>query len=433
MRVATLLCGSLLLHSSAMAWAGDFIGDGTATLKYSQYYWRENDGGGYGPNRDEWVQAFQLGFASCWWQDLLGLDYRHAVAKGLNVGSDATSVTNLRSGRTVQSPRSIDKPLEAYLRARWVREEGILSAGYGKRSRRYAIYTDDTSRILPAASIGLDLGYQSDSLTLAHSRIQGFSPRNESGWSERLESFGGQRIASLEIYSGKYVMPSDTRLSFEYAESRDYLRSAFVALEQSIELASRQAVDFSLAHGRQQDAGARFEYAGVRRLYEAEARHDARYLDLTLRYRLAGHSLALSWNGVRGDDFDRLFFARDHGTWNSSGKLYFFFGLRDEEMYKVSGTLDFGSLGVPGLKATSYYAFSNHAYGYNGFSRREFQSLLQYSFEGVLRGLSLAWLGDRFHTRGSPDGVHRLRVSAGPAGIISEHSQRFYLTWQCSF
>lgn len=66
--VAGLLCVS-------GAQAGSLIDDGKTTLKYSQYYWKENDGGAVGPNRDEWVQALQLGFSSGWFRDVLGFDY----------------------------------------------------------------------------------------------------------------------------------------------------------------------------------------------------------------------------------------------------------------------------------------------------------------------------------------------------------------------
>lgn len=366
--VAGLLCVS-------GAQAGSLIDDGKTTLKYSQYYWKENDGGAVGPNRDEWVQALQLGFSSGWFRDVLGFDYTHALADGLRIG-------------------------------------------------------DDASRILPAATMGWDLGYATDAAELRYSRVHAFSPRNETGWGERLENFRGQQIDNLQIYSASYRLPLGTRLAGEYAEAQDYLRSAFIQAEQRVDLGASQSLVASLTHGRQQDAGELFEYTGVPRLYQAENSHDARYLDMTLRYNIDGHSVALSWNQVRGDDFDRLFFAQDHGTWNSSGKLYFFFGLRDEDMYKASSSLDLGKFGLPGLKMSSYYAFSNRAYGYDGFSRKEFQNVFQYSFDGPLRGLSLAWLHDRFRTTGTPDGIHRQVASRGPAGIITEHSERFYLTWQ---
>lgn len=421
--VAGLLCVS-------GAQAGSLIDDGKTTLKYSQYYWKENDGGAVGPNRDEWVQALQLGFSSGWFRDVLGFDYTHALADGLRIGDDASSVTNLSAGRSPRDAHSINKALEAYLRLQWRDDARTWSGGYGKKSRRYLIYTDDATRILPAATMGWDLGYATDAAELRYSRVHAFSPRNDTGWGERLENFRGQQIDNLQIYSASYRLPLGTRLAGEYAEAQDYLRSAFIQAEQRVDLGASQSLVASLTHGRQQDAGELFEYTGVPRLYQAENSHDARYLDMTLRYNIDGHSVALSWNQVRGDDFDRLFFAQDHGTWNSSGKLYFFFGLRDEDMYKASSSLDLGKFGLPGLKMTSYYAFSNRAYGYDGFSRKEFQNVFQYSFDGPLRGLSLAWLHDRFRTTGTPDGIHRQVASRGPAGIITEHSERFYLTWQ---
>ena len=69
----------------------------------------------------------------------------------------------------------------------------------------------------------------------------------------------------------------------------------------------------------------------------------------------------------------------------------------------MAGT-DFAALGLPGLRLDGHYAFSDHAAGYDGFSRREFQGVLQYRFAGLLEGLSLAWLHNEFHTRGAPTG-----------------------------
>ncbi|MFG8723611.1 OprD family outer membrane porin [Pseudomonas aeruginosa] len=426
MAVMGLLC-------AMAAQASSLIDDGKTTVKYSNYYFKENDGGAVGPNRDEWVQALQLGFSSGWFKDFLGFDYTHALADDLFVGHAATSLTNLAAGSSPRDAHSINKPLEAYLRTQWQDDGKTLTAGYGKKSRRYAIYTDDTTRILPGATMGWDLGFATDALSLRYSRLHAFSPRNATGWGEALENFRGQQVDKLQIYSASYKMPFGTRLLGEFAESQDYLRSGFLQFEQTFPISASQSLAISLTHGQQKDAGKLFEYGGVRGLYEPENSHDARYLDMTMRYNVGGHSVAFNWNKVRGDDFDRLFFAQDHGTWNSSAKLYFWFGLRDEETYKVSSTVDFASLGAPGLKMFSYYALSNQAYGYDGFSRREFQNVFQYSFDGPLKGLSLAWLHDRFHTKGTPDGVHRTMASRGPAGILTEHSERFYLTWQRSF
>lgn len=73
----------------------------------------------------------------------------------------------------------------------------------------------------------------------------------------------------------------------------------------------------------------------------------------------------------------------------------------------------------------AYYAFSTHAAGYNGFSRNELQTILQYNFDGALKGLSAVWLHDEFETEGTPDGISRFSTSRGPAGIITHNAERF--------
>ncbi len=424
------IAGCLLAGSTN---ADDFIDNGITSLRYSQFYWKENNGDGVGPARDEWVQGAQFSFNSGWYREVLGLDYSYGLADDLYVGDDATSISNLEPDGSVQSPHGLAKPIEAYLRGRLKGDAGELVLGGGKKIRRYAQYYDDTSRILPAATLGLDLDYRVASLNLRYSRIEGFSPRNENGWSDDLTNFRGEKINKLQLFALGYQLPSNTRLLFEYAESDQYLRAASLKLEQGIDLGAGRSIEFYATHGMQQDAGDLFERNGVPGLYAAESSHDARYIDLSAKYRTADYYAGMTYNKVRGDDFDRVFFSKDHGAWNSSAKLFYFFGLENEEMFKLVGGSNFSAIGLPQLRLDVHYAFSDHAAGYNGFSRREFQSLLQYNLTGPLKGLSLIWLHNEFHTKGQPDGIERTTTSRGPAGIITHNAERLYLNYIYTF
>ncbi|UVM12409.1 OprD family porin [Pseudomonas protegens] len=428
------LSGLLCCLVADGALAEGFFEDSRRSLRYSQSYWKENDGGGFGPTRDEWVQATQFSFSSGWYREVLGLDYSYGLADALHVGRDANNISNLRADRSVQQPHGIAKPLELYLRGRWVDEAGTFSAGVGKKSRQYQLYRDDRySRILPAATLGQDLSYERGALSLNFSRIDGFSPRNDSGWNQDLRNYRGQRIDDLRLYALGHVLPGGSNLQLEHGVARDYLRASSVKLTHSFELAPERGIDVYAIWGRQQDAGKRFEYSGVRGLYEAERSHDARHLDLLFKYRFSRYYAGLTWNKVWGDDYDRTFFAQDNGTWNSSGKLFYYFGLQDEEMFKLLGGMDFADFGLPRLKLDMHYAASNHAKGYAGFSRREFQSVLRYAFDGWFDGLDVAWLHGRFRTHGEPDGIQRQSLSRGPAGIISHSAERFYLNYTYRF
>ncbi|MHC5349705.1 OprD family outer membrane porin [Metapseudomonas furukawaii] len=424
------LAGCLL---AGTAGAAGFVDDSVTTLRYSQFYWKENNGDGVGPTRNEWVQGAQFSFSSGWYRDWLGLDYSYGLADDLNVGGNATSISNLEPDDSVQSPHGLAKPLEAYLRGRLAGDAGELVLGGGKKIRRFAQYHDDTSRILPASTRGFDLDYRVKGLLLRYSRIDQFTPRNENGWGDDLTNFRGERIDALHLGALDWRLPTGTRLLAEYAEAEDYLRAASLKLEHSLELSEGRALDFHATHGMQQDAGSRFEQEGVRGLYQAETRHDARYLDLSAKYRTPNYYAGLTWNRVRGDDFDRLFFSKDHGTWNSSAKLFYYFGLEDEAMFKLVGGGNFSALGLPQLRLDLHYALSDHAAGYEGFSRREFQSLLQYGFDGLFKGLSLVWLHNEFHTKGTPDGVQRTFASRGPAGILTHNAERVYLNYVYRF
>ncbi|MBD2838038.1 outer membrane porin, OprD family [Pseudomonas sp. JM0905a] len=424
------IAGCLLAGSAG---ADGFIDDSLTTLRYSQFYWKENDGGGVGPTRDEWVQGAQFSFSSGWYADVLGMDYSYGLADDLNIGSDANSITNLEADDSVQSPHGLAKPIEAYLRSHLKGDAGDLVLGGGKKVRRYAQYFDDATRILPAATLGADADYRQDGLNLRYSHIKAFSPRNENGWGDDLTNFRGETIDNLQLFALGYQLPFGSRLLAEYAESKDYLRAASLKVEHSIDLGVGRLLDFYVTNGMQQDAGDLFEFNGVPGIYRAETSHDARYIDLSAKYKTANYYLGMTYNKVRGDDFDRVFFSKDHGAWNSSAKLFYFFGAEDEEMFKLMGGTNFSAIGVPQLRLDVHYAFSDHAAGYDGFSRREFQSLFQYNFDGLLRGLSLVWLHNEFHTKGQPDGIERAAASRGPAGIITHNAERFYLNYVYTF
>ncbi|WP_010483534.1 OprD family outer membrane porin [Pseudomonas sp. S9] len=431
----TLYALSLAMIASAQAQErNSFVADSRMSIRYSQYYWNEDHGNGVGPTRDEWVQATLLSYKSGWYEDLVGLDYSYGLADALEVGNKATSISNLEAGDTVQSPHGIAKPVEAYLRGHLVGEAGEFNYGVGKKSRRYGLYFDDPiSRILPPSTLGADMEYRFGGLEARYSYINGFSARNESGWADDLTNFSGEKIDAMRLYALNYSFDDGTQILAEYAESEDYLKASSIKIKHSFQLSADQFLDLYATHGMQQDAGKLFDYQGVPGLYEAENSHDARYIELSAKYRF-GHAYAgVDYNKVSGDDFDRLFFSADHGTWNSSAKLFYYFGAENEEMYRVSAGTNFDFIGVPQLRLDSHYAFSDHAAGYNGFSRREFQTVLQYNFTGMLSGLGLAWLHNEFTTKGTPDQVNRFAASYGPAGIITHHANRFYMNYIYNF
>ncbi|MDD2047535.1 OprD family outer membrane porin [Pseudomonas putida] len=413
--------------------AAGFIEDSKTSLRYSQFYWNENDGGGVGPTRDEWVQAAQLSFNSGWYHDLLGVDYSYGLANDLNIGENTTSISNLEARRSVTDPHGTAKPLEAYLRSKFTGDAGELNVGAGKKIRRYGQYRDDVTRILPAATVGYDLAYRVSSVEARYSRIHAFSPRQENGWGDELTNFRGDKIDDLRLYALSWKTPVGSTLRTEYAESADYLRETMAKAEHTFDLGSGRGIDVYATVGNQQDAGKLFEYGGVKGLYEPEQNHDARYMDLSVKYRAGPYYVGFNYNKVWGDDYDRLFFAKDHGTWDSSAKAFYYFGLKNEEMYKVSAGVNFAGLGMPGLTFDTYYAMSTHAAGYNGFSRNDLQTVLQYAFQGYLKGFSAIWLHEEFETQGSPDGITRFTASRGPAGILTHNADRLYFNYQYNF
>lgn len=332
------------------------------------------------------------------------------------------------------APHGIAGMSELYGRLRPIDDEAQhLVVGYGKRTRTRLQYTDNTTRILPSTTLGLDIDYRWQNLALYMTQIEGFSPRNSSHFAKPLITFLDEDIDHLRFLGGSLDIFPNTRLSAEYADAKDYLASAPVELTHDLPLGDERRLDMTLRHGRQWDAGSLFETEGAGP-YAADEEHDARFYDLGATYHHGpSYYVGANLNTVTGDDYDRLFFATDHGTWHSSAKNFYWFGLEDETMVKLSAGLDFSAWSLPGLRWDGHVAASEHAAGYDDFSRREFQSVLSYRFSDALEGLSLAWLNVEHDTEGTPNGSRRAMPKFSPAGIITHHADRLYLTYSYDF
>lgn len=293
-------------------------------------------------------------------------------------------------------------------------------------------YKDNTTRILPTSTLGWDMDYRFDGGSVYFTQIDGFSPRNGSTFSEDLRTFNGDQIDYLRLMGASYNFSENTRLCVEYAESDDYLKSYQLALSHKIALGDKDALNLKLQYGQQKDAGALFEYAGAGP-FSSEPEHSARFYELGAKYSHGPYYVGLSMTEVRGDDYDRTFFAQDYGTWDSSAKNFYWFGLEDERMFKVSAGMSFADLGLPALRWDAHYAYSTEAAGFDDFDRDELQSVLQYRFGGALEGLHLAWLHVEHNTDGTPDGVKRTAAKYSNAGLITHHADRIYLNYSVKF
>ncbi|MDC8805374.1 OprD family outer membrane porin [Halomonas pacifica] len=432
-RLASRLALCLVPTLALSAQASPSPDEASASLQYRNYYWDENPRDGIGPTRDEWVHGLLLELDSGEIHDTFGVELGLGAADALSVGSGADNITNLRPGDSVQDPHGIAKVTRAYLRAEFGNDHHRLRLGAGKQTRRHRLYADNTSRILPSASLGYDLAYEVGDLELYLSRIERFSRRDDSGWGDRLSTFDGREIDAVNLAGVDYALPADLRLEAEYLESDDYLRQGLVRLSHQARLGEDLTLHSQVAHGRQEDAGERFETQGIPGLYPAADGHDARYNEFGLRLTHRDKYLGLAHTRVWGGNYDRLLFADDHGHWDSAANNFYRFGLEGEAMWKVSTGLGFADLGLPGLRWDGHYAVSDEATGFSDFSRREWQSVLQYRFAGALDGLSLAWLYVNHDTDGEPAAVDGKAPTFGPAGLITHEANRLYLTYRYAF
>lgn len=422
-----------LLCLPVLAFANPLPDDQHFGLRYSQYNWQESSGDGVGPTRDEWVQAMQVTIRTGYLTDRFGIDVGAGVANDISVGSDADSITNLRPDTSVQDPHGIAGMTTLYGRVKLHESDSQrLVAGYGKATRHRRQYLDNRTRILPAASLGADIDFQMGGHQLYASQIERFSRRDSSRFATPLLTFAGEEIEHLRIAGADFALSDATRLALEYAEANDYLGSALAELSHRLPLGGEQHLQLLARHGRQWDAGELFEYQGAGP-YAPSEDHDAQYIDLGITWHDGGHYLGINANHVSGDDYDRLFFADDHGHWESSAKNFYWFGLEDETMVKLRAGVDLGAWMLTGLRWDGHYAVSDHARGYDDFARHEFQSVLSYRFQDWLKGLSIAWLHTEFATDGKPDGEERQSLVFTPAGFITHDADRFYLSYTHEF
>lgn len=413
--------------------ADSFLSESQASAKYSQYYWNEDQGDGAGPIRDEWVHALRLDYQSGFYRNLIGFDLGVGAADALAIGDDVTSVTNLPADDGLQNPDAIAKPITAYLKLRTGTGDHRFRFGWGKRVRDYHLYSDSTTRILPAASIGIDLAYEFRELSLYAASVERFSPRNESGWGEDLRNFDGQTIDRVDLAGLDYVFWGGFRAEMEYVWAKNYLEAAFARLSHDVVVHPDTNLSIALAHGRQSDAGDLFEEQGVPGLFPADGNHESRYNELTMKLQRPGYYLGTAFTKVNGDHFDRVLFSRDYGTWDSAADNFYRFGLGGEAMWKVSAGIDLATLGLEGLRWDGYYARSDEADDFSGFSRSELLSFLSYRFPGRLKGLSISWLHVAFDTNGEPKPGSGQERSFGPAGIITHDADRLYLSYSHNF
>ncbi|WP_431024779.1 OprD family outer membrane porin [Halomonas sp. H5] len=427
--IPIFLASTLSTTVQATTWPDD----ANAILQYRNYYWDENPQDGAGPTREEWVHALLLEMDSGDIHDTFGFELGLGAADALMVGDSADNITNLRAGSSVQDPHGFAEVTRAYLRAQFGDDGHRLRLGAGKKTRHYRLYADNPTRILPAASLGYDLFYEVGDLEIYFSRIERFSRREDGNWGDKLSNFQGQEIDAVHLAGLDYSLPADLRLEAEYLESDDYIRQGLVRLSHQAQLGDDLTLQTRIAHGRQEDAGERFDTQAIPGRYPAASGHNARYNEFGLRLSHHDSYVGVDHTRVWGDNYDRLLFADDHGYWESSGNNFYRFGLEGEAMWKVSAGLGFADLGLPGLRWDGAYAFSDEATGFSDFSRREWRSRLQYRFDGALDGLSLAWLYVNHDTDGEPAAINGKAPTFGPAGLITHEANRLYLTYRYDF
>lgn len=425
MRASLLTClaGSVLIIGTANVQAGSFIDDSKISLRYSNYYWNEDPDDGWLPlYRNEWVHAARASFQSGFFNDIFALDYAIGGAKDLKIGDDATFVTNLP--KTPQTTTGIGGTIEAYGKLRLLNtDEHSLLVGYGKKTRKRVQYQDNTTRILPASTVGFDVDYKRGGLNLYFTQFDKFSPRHlPAGFGDSLKTKSGDTIDNMRIYGVGYALPTGTELKLEYAESKQYLKSTFAQVAHKFDLGEKRAISLSASYGNQQDAGSLFG-----------KEHEATFVDLQSKYSFSNYYVGLAYNQVSDGNFEETFFAADHGHFASSAKMFYMFGLEGEDTVKLSAGMSFADFGIPQMRWDIHYGLSDGAKNITDLERSELQSVMQYRFDGDLKGLSLAWLHTEFDTNftGAPHVVNN--AGAPTAATIDHHADRFYVNYTYNF
>jgi hypothetical protein len=411
-----LLSVAVALCLPALAQAGGFIEDSTATLQARNYYFSRDFSDIVGPNQqskaEEWAQGFILNFKSGYTPGPIGFGVDAIGLLGLKLDSSPDRVNTGLLPVTDEGRAADDySRLGAALKVRLSKTELKI----GEQQLMLPVLYFGDIRLLPPTYQGASIvSNEIAGLTLQGGQLRSTSLRNEAGDEEL-----GAMVGFVPLRNGSGLITTDR---FNYAGA-DY---AFNAKRTSVGAWYAQLEDiynqrhFSLKHSEPVGdwvLGANlgyFDSAEDGKQLASEIDNQAFYSLLSAKH--GGHTLYLGYQAMFGDHGLPRVFANVSPLGNEVPT--FTFDSADERSWQVRYDYDFSAMGVPGLVAGVRYLTGDNVDTGRGFEGKEWERDLDIGY--VVQSSSLKGLGVK---------VRNVTARSNYRSDVDENRLIFTYTW----
>jgi hypothetical protein len=385
-----LLSVAVALSLPALAQAGGFIEDTTATLQARNYYFSRDYSDIVGPNQqskaEEWAQGFILNVKSGYTPGTVGFGVDAVGLLGIKLDSSRDRVNTGLLPVTDEGKAADDySRLGAALKVKVSKTE--LKVGEQQLVLPVLYFGD--IRLLPPTYQGASIvSNEIAGLTLQGGQLRSTSLRNEAGDEELgamvgfvpRSNAGGLITTDRFNYAGAdYAFNANrTAVGAWYAQLQDLYNQRYFSLKHS-EPVGDWVLGASLGY---------FDSAEDGEQLLGELDNQAVFSLLSARY--GGHTFYLGYQAMFGDDGLPRVFANVSPLGNEVPT--FTFDSADERSWQVRYDYDFAAAGIPGLVAGVRYIKGDNVDTGRGFEGEEWERDLDIGYavqSGPLKGLNV--------------------------------------------
>jgi hypothetical protein len=385
-----LLSVAVALSLPALAQAGGFVEDTTATLQARNYYFSRDYSDIVGPNQqskaEEWAQGFILNVKSGYTPGSVGFGVDAIGLLGIKLDSSPDRVNTGLLPVTDQGRAADDySRLGAALKVKVSKTELKI----GEQQLVLPVLYFGDIRLLPPTYQGASIvSNEIAGLTLQGGQLRSTSLRNEAGDEElgAMLGFVPRSNASGLIttdrfnYAGAdYAFNANrTAVGAWYAQLQDLYNQRYFSLKHS-EPVGDWVLGASLGY---------FDSAEDGEQLLGELDNQAVFSLLSARY--GGHTFYLGYQAMFGDDGLPRVFANVSPLGNEVPT--FTFDSADERSWQVRYDYDFAAAGIPGLVAGVRYIKGDNVDTGRGFEGEEWERDLDIGYavqSGPLKGLNV--------------------------------------------
>ncbi|MNF33275.1 Porin-like protein NicP precursor [compost metagenome] len=411
-----LLSVAVALSLPALAQAGGFIEDTSATLQARNYYFSRDYSDIVGPNQqskaEEWAQGFILNVKSGYTPGPVGFGVDAIGLLGLKLDSSPDRVNTGLLPVTDEGRAADDySRLGAALKVRLSKTELKI----GEQQLMLPVLYFGDIRLLPPTYQGASIvSNEIAGLTLQGGQLRSTSLRNEAGDEELgamlgfvpLRNAGGLISTDRFNYSGAdYAFNANrTSVGAWYAQLEDIYNQHHFSLKHS-EPVGDWVLGANLGY---------FDSAEDGEQLAGEIDNQAFYSLLSAKH--GGHTLYLGYQAMFGDHGLPRVFANVSPLGNEVPT--FTFDSADERSWQLRYDYDFAAMGVPGLVAGVRYLSGDNVDTGRGFEGKEWERDLDIGY--VVQSSSLKGLGVK---------VRNVTARSNYRSDVDENRLIFTYTW----